>query len=161
MSKSNSQKPRATTAAVVVAVAICCGMGLAITFGPDILEQWHLQVHASEKKIATHIRELGGTYYTDRLQGRHISAVWLDDTLADDNDVAMVLGLPHLNSLGLARTKVTNEGMAGILGQKNVRSVDVSGTNISQDCLQDFWKHGVGVIKDDCYGLTHEWRARG
>lgn len=69
------------------------------------------------------VSHLGGRVETDARGD--VTAVWLRGTYVADSDLAKVAGMPRLEKLDLALSRVTDLGMLRLKDLKNVREIDL------------------------------------
>ena len=103
----------------------------------------HSRMAPGEESAAEWIWEKDGSYA--RGPGKHLEAVWLDDSDVTDEDLRNLKGLSELRRIDLSGTRITDKGLAELLVFPNLTNVEVTNTQVTLDGLIEFWdqKHGI------------------
>ncbi len=102
-----------------------------------VLEIEHGRMAPGEESAAEWIWEKDGSYA--RGPGKHIEAVWLDDSGITDKELRNLKGLSKLRRIDLSGTKITDKGLAELLIFPNLTNVAVTKTQVTLDGLIEFW----------------------
>ncbi len=90
-----------------------------------------------EESAAEWIWEKDGSYA--RGPGKHIEAVWLDDSDVTDEELHNLKGLSKLRRIDLSGTRITDKGLTELLVFPNLTNVEVTNTHVTLSRLIEFW----------------------